>query len=240
MAASMTDRLGQFLNGLNDKYEPHVRQHLAKVYMMLCGTAAITATGSMLQMKNIIDLGMLAAIGSLLLVLGLHFYRDNGKNYYNRVAMLYAFGFCSGQTMGPLLQYVVSVNPSIIVTALVGTVVTFASLSVAALLAERGQFLFLGGILVSVINTMTLLSILNMFFKSMFVQMGQLYIGVFVMAAFVLFDTQNIIEKVRIGNRDVVQHSLDLFFDVLSMFRRLLIILTQKEERRREDQRKRR
>ena len=57
---------------------------------------------------------------------------------------------------------------------------------------------------------------------------SQLYVGVFVMAAFVLFDTQNIIEKVRIGNRDVVQHSLDLFFDVLSMFRRLLIILTQK------------
>lgn len=48
------------------------------------------------------------------------------------------------------------------------------------------------------------------------------------MAGFILFDTQNIVEKVRYGNRDVVQHALDLFFDVLSMFRRLLIILTQK------------
>lgn len=48
------------------------------------------------------------------------------------------------------------------------------------------------------------------------------------MAAFVVFDTQNIVEKCRAGNRDVVQHALDLFFDVLSMFRRLLIILTQK------------
>lgn len=48
------------------------------------------------------------------------------------------------------------------------------------------------------------------------------------MAAFILFDTHNIIEKVRAGNSDVVQHSLDLFFDVLSMFRRLIIILTQK------------
>lgn len=57
---------------------------------------------------------------------------------------------------------------------------------------------------------------------------GQLYIGVLVMAAFVLFDTQNIVEKVRAGSTDVVQHSMDLFFDVLSLFRRLLIILTQK------------
>lgn len=238
--ATLGDRFNRFTTGLGDKYEPYVRQHLAKVYMMLSGTAAITACGAILQMRRIVDLGILAALGSLILVLGLHFYRDNGKNYYNRVAMLYAFGFCSGQSMGPLLRYVVSVNPSIILTALVGTMVTFVSLSVAALLAQRGQYLFLGGILASVINTMTLLSILNIFFKSMFVQMGQLYIGVIVMAGFVLFDTQNIIEKVRMGNRDVVQHSLDLFFDVLSMFRRLLIILTQKEERKREEQRKRR
>lgn len=62
----------------------------------------------------------------------------------------------------------------------------------------------------------------------LFILQGQLYIGVIVMAGFILFDTQNIVEKVRIGNRDVVQHALDLFFDVLSMFRRLLIILTQK------------
>lgn len=48
------------------------------------------------------------------------------------------------------------------------------------------------------------------------------------MAAFILFDTQHIIEKVRNGNRDVVQHALDLFFDILSIFRRLIIILTQK------------
>ncbi|XP_005187554.1 bax inhibitor 1 [Musca domestica] len=230
----------RFTNGLNQKYEPYVQQHLAKVYMMLGGTSAVTAIGSILQMKRYVDLGILAALGTLFLVLGLHFYRDNGKNYYTRVAMLYGFGFCSGQTLGPLLSYVVSVDPSIIVTALVGTFITFASLSIAALLAGRGQYLFLGGILISVINTMTLLSILNIFFKSMFVQMAQLYVGVIVMAGFILFDTQNIVEKVRYGNRDVVQHALDLFFDVLSMFRRLLIILTQKEERRRENERKRR
>lgn len=139
--------------------------------MMLGGTSAVTAIGSILQMKRYVDLGILAALGTLFLVLGLHFYRDNGKNYYTRVAMLYGFGFCSGQTLGPLLSYVVSVDPSIIVTALVGTFITFASLSIAALLAGRGQYLFLGGILISVINTMTLLSILNIFFKSMFVQM---------------------------------------------------------------------
>ncbi|KAM8708906.1 hypothetical protein ACLKA7_015815 [Drosophila subpalustris] len=223
----------------SDSDEPYVRQHLSKVYMVLASTTAAAAGGALLQMQNMFDLGMLAAIASLVLVLGLHFYKDDGKNYYTRLGMLYAFGFCSGQTLGPLLGYIVSINPAIILTALTGTFVTFGSLSLAALLAEQGKYLYLGGMLVSVINCMALLSLFNMIFKSYFVQITQLYVGVFVMAAFIVYDTQNIVEKCRMGNRDVVQHALDLFFDVLSMFRRLLIILTQKEEQKQADRRKR-
>lgn len=240
MAATINEHYQRFVRGLGEKYEPHVRDHLSKVYMLLGATTIATAVGSVLQVAHIIDLGILAAIASLGLVLGLHFYRDDGKNYTTRLSMLLAFGFCSGQTMGPLLEYIIDINPSIILTALVSTGVIFASLSLSALFAERGKYLFLGGLLASVINTMAILSLLNMFFRSYFVQMAQLYIGVFVMAAFVLFDTQNIIEKCRMGNRDVVQHALDLFFDVISMFRRLLIILTQKEERRNNDERRKR
>lgn len=222
----------RFTNILGDKYEPFIRHHLAQVYMVLGFTTLSSALGILMHLTHLLDLGVFAAIGSLISVLGLHFYRDDGKNYYMRLGMLLSFGFCSGQTLGPLINYIISVNPTIIFTALVGTVITFASLSLSALLAERGKFLFLGGILVSVINTMALISLFNMFFQSLFVQLTQLYIGVFVMAAFILYDTQNIVEKCRMGNRDVVQHALDLFFDALSMFRRLLIILTQKEERK--------
>lgn len=148
-----------------------MRDHLVKVYLMLGITAATTSLGVLLQMRKILDLGILAAIVSLMLVLGLHFYRDNGKNFYKRVVMLYSFGFCSGQTIGPLLSYVAGINPSIIMTALFGTIITFISLSLAALYAERGKFLMLGGLLVSVINTMALLSLFNMFFQSFFIQM---------------------------------------------------------------------
>ncbi|EDV96146.1 bax inhibitor 1 [Drosophila grimshawi] len=238
-AQYLNDRFQRFRNGISQRYEPYVRQHLAKVYMVLASTTAATAVGSLVQMRGILDLGMLAAIASLVLVLGLHFYKDDGKNYYTRLGMLYGFGFCSGQTLGPLLGYICSINPAIILTALTGTFVTFGSLSLAALLAEQGKYLYLGGILVSVINCMALLSLFNMIFRSYFVQMTQLYVGVFVMAAFIVYDTQNIVEKCRMGNRDVVQHALDLFFDVLSMFRRLLIILTQKEEQKQADRRKR-
>lgn len=138
--------------------------------MVLASTTAASAVGALFQMRGTFDMGMLAAIASLVLVLGLHFYKDDGKNYYTRLGMLYAFGFCSGQTLGPLLDYICSINPAIILTALTGTFVTFGSLSLAALLAEQGKYLYLGGMLVSVINCMALLSLFNMIFKSYFVQ----------------------------------------------------------------------
>lgn len=79
-----------------------------------------------------------------------------------------------------------------------------------------------------------LISIVFFFFNFRF--QAHLYVGLIAMAAFVLFDTQAIMEKRRAGSTDCIKHSLDLFFDLVSIFRRLLIILTQKEER---EQRKR-
>lgn len=57
---------------------------------------------------------------------------------------------------------------------------------------------------------------------------AHLYLGLMLMCGFVLFDTQLIIEKRRMGSKDFVQHALELFIDFIGMFRRLVIILTQK------------
>jgi Bax inhibitor 1 len=140
--------------------------------------------------------------------------------------------------MGLLLELVIMVNPQIIVTALVGTTVVFVSLSLTALFAQRGQYLFLGGILMSVLSTMMMISLGNLFFKSYFVNQVQLYVGLAAMAGFILFDTQIIMEKCRMGNKDYIGHSLDLFYDFVTMFRKLLIILTQKECQRDNKKRK--
>lgn len=130
--------------------------------------------------------------------------------------------------MGLLLEHVIYINPQIIVTALFGSSVVFVSLSLAALLAKRGKFMFLGGFLFSIISTMTLVGLGNLFFRSYIINEIQMYVGLAAMSAFILYDTQMIMEKYRIGHRDCVAHSLDLFFDFISVFRRLLIILTQK------------
>jgi len=239
--ATMNDGFTNFFTKLagniNSKIEPNVRYHLVKVYSCLTATTLCAAIGAFVHLFGIWEAGLLSALGSLGLVLLLSTTVDNSKNFYTRLGMLLGFGLLSGHSLGPLLDHVIAVNPQIVLTALVGTSVVFISLSCAALLAERGKFLFLGGMLMSVLSTVTLVSLANLFLQSQAIYQAHLYIGLFVMSAFILYDTQAIMEKRRAGNTDFVKHSLDLFFDLATVFRRLLIILTQKEER---DQRKRR
>ncbi|KAJ6641468.1 Bax inhibitor 1 [Pseudolycoriella hygida] len=239
--ATENDNFSNFFTKLagniNSKIEPTVRYHLVKVYTCLTATTLCAAIGAFVHLFGIWEAGLLSALGSLGLVLWLSTTADNSKNFYSRLGMLLGFGLLSGHSLGPLLDHVIAVNPQIIITALVGTSVVFISLSCAALLAERGQFLFLGGLLMSVLSTVTLVSLANLFLQSYAIYQAHLYIGLFVMSAFVLYDTQAIMEKRRAGSTDFVKHSLDLFFDLATVFRRLLIILTQKEER---NQRKRR
>jgi len=239
--ATMNDGFTNFFTKLagniNSKIEPNVRYHLVKVYSCLTATTLCAAIGAFVHLFGIWEAGLLSALGSLGLVLLLSTNVDNSKNFYTRLGMLLGFGLLSGHSLGPLLDHVIAVNPQIVLTALVGTSVVFISLSCAALLAERGKFLFLGGMLMSVLSTVTLVSLANLFLQSQAIYQAHLYIGLFVMSAFILYDTQAIMEKRRAGNTDFVKHSLDLFFDLATVFRRLLIILTQKEER---DQRKRR
>lgn len=219
------------MRNMGQKLEPSLRYHLSKVYACLMATCAAATIGSIIHLKGIWEAGLLSAFISLGLVLGLVFTPDNGKNFNVRLAMLLGFGAFTGHSLGLLLEQVIYINPAIVVTALVGTTTIFSSLSAAAVLAKRGSYLFLGGILMSTLGAMALISLGNLLFRSYFIQEVNLYVGLAVMSGFVLFDTQMIMEKHRMGSNDCIAHSLDLFYDVVSIFRRLLIILANKEER---------
>lgn len=220
----------RFMRNMGQNLEPSVRYHLSKVYACLTATCAAATVGSIIHLQGIWQAGLLSALISLGLVLGLVFTPDNGKNFNLRLGLLLGFGAFSGHSLGLLLEQVIFINPAIVVTALVGTTTIFTCLSAAAVLAKRGSYLFLGGILMSTLSAMFLISLGNLLFRSYFVHELNLYLGLAVMSGFVLFDTQMIMEKHRMGSNDCIAHSLDLFYDVISIFRRLLIILTQKEQ----------
>lgn len=228
----MTDVVNTFINSFQNKLEPPVRQHLKNVYACLTMATMASAVGASVHLfTNILQAGFISAIGALIcFFLLISTPDDDGKKLHLRMGYLLGFAALSGVGMGPLLEHVLYVDPSIIITALLGTTLVFVSFSICAMLAERGRWLYLGGTLMTLMSTLLILSLANLLFASTLIFQVHLYLGLFAMCAFVLYDTQLIIEKRRMGSKDFVAHSLDLFVDFIGIFRRLLIILTQKEQ----------
>jgi FtsH-binding integral membrane protein len=226
MAAVLNTFVRSFSNTLN---EP-VRQHLKNVYGCLSLSTVSAAVGAYVHMHTqLLQASLLTTIGSFGLLIALMSTPDNGKNQKLRLGYLLCFAFLSGLGMGPLLELVISIDPSIVVTALVGTALIFVSFSISALLAKRGRWLYLGGTVMSMLNVMLLFSLLNLFLRSSLISQAQIYLGFFMVCGFIIYDTQLIIEKYHAGSRDFIMHSLDLFIDFAALFRDLLLILTQKE-----------
>ncbi|XP_034840758.1 bax inhibitor 1 [Maniola hyperantus] len=229
----MAPNIQTFINSFQNRLEPPVRQHLKNVYgtlMMTCGAAS---AGVYVDMYTRFQAGILSTIAGAALMLMLIATPDTGKNTKLRLGYLLGFGLATGMGLGPLLEYVSIIDPAIIVTALLGTTLVFVCFSIAAMLGERGSWLFLGGPLMTLITSMSLMTLMNLFMQSFILSQIHIYVGLMAMCGFVLFDTQLIIEKRRMGSKDFVQHALELFIDFVGMFRRLLIILTQKEENNR-------
>ncbi|XP_012540498.1 bax inhibitor 1 [Monomorium pharaonis] len=230
MASSTIPNLNAFFNSFSTTLNSPVKQHLKNVYGCLSLSTVSAAAGAYVHMyTQLLQANLLTTIGTMGLLIALMSTPYDGKNQKLRLGYLLGFTFLSGLGLGPLLELVVSIDPSIVMTALVGTTVIFVSFSLSALLAPRGRWLYLGGILMSMLNIMLISSFVNLFLRSFFIMQAHLYLGFFLMCGFVIYDTQLIIEKYHMGSRDFIMHSLDLFIDFVSVFRHLLVILTQKE-----------
>lgn len=235
--ASTTNRRTSFsinaaIRNFNSTLEPPIQHHLKQVYTCLTMSTLAAAAGAYVHLfTNILSgnfLTSFVAIGFLLTLFATP--DESGKNAKTRIGLLLGFSFFTGLGLGPLLDTVIRINPAIISTAFLSTAVLFTCFSLCALLSPRGQYLFLGAPLLSMFSLLSILFLANIFIGSVLVFQAYLYFGFAVMCGFVLYDTQLIIEKRRIGDKDYVWHSVDLFIDFINIFRYLLIILAQKED----------
>merc|ERR1719333_2114353 len=125
-------------------------------------------------------------------------------------------------------------NPSIVPTAFMVTATIFGCFTGASLMAPDGKYLYLGGTLMSGLSTLMWLGLANIFFRSQLLFQAHIWLGLAVFCGFIMFNTQLIIMKVRMGDKDFIAHSLDLFIDFVQVFRKVLILLMQKEGRKEE------
>lgn len=220
-----------------------VQHHLQRVYTTLAATVLLSAVGvyihTLLNIGGIIT-SLLFIAASAWLAATPHTPQDETK----RLSLLGAAALLEGASLGTLVAQVLEFDPSIVMVAFLGSTAIFACFSGAALLAKRREYLFLGGILSSVISTMAMMQFGSLFFgRGAFMFNVELYLGLAVFVGYVLFDTQMIIERASLGDFDYIKHTMDLFLDFAAIFVRILIILTKnagERERKERERRKRR
>ncbi|KAH1176568.1 hypothetical protein KIL84_021302 [Mauremys mutica] len=207
------------------------QQHLKRVYASFALCMFVAATGAYINVvTHLLRFSLLSGLGSLGLLIWLMATPHSRETEQKRLGILAGFALLTGANLGPLLEMCITINPSIIPTAFLGTAVIFSCFSLSALYARRRSFLYLGGFLLSGLSLMLLFSLINVFVGSTWLFTANLYLGLMVMCGFVLFDTQLIIEKAESGDKDYIWHCVDLFLDFINIFRELMILLGMNEE----------
>jgi len=217
-------------------FDSKVSKHLRDVYATLCFTILAAAAGSYCHLQTHVG-GAFTGIAGMLLAMYLMSTAGNNGFDMTRFGLLLGFGFLKGLSLGGLIEHALYIDPSLVVTALLATTVVFGCFSACAMFAKRRSYLYLGGILGSVMFYMAIASLANLFLGWHIIQEVQIYLGLLVFSGYVVFDTQVIIEKASQGQTDVVKHSLELFIDFAAIFVRILIILMRNKES--DDRRKR-
>lgn len=117
------------------------------------------------------------------------------------------------------------IDPRLIILTLFGSSALFLFLTLTANFFYNRGYIFTSGKLIIVSNIMAIMNILNWFIKSNQIQNMLIHLGVAVTAGFVLYDTQLVMEKFRSGDQDSINHSLCLFFDLISLSRKGLMLV---------------
>lgn len=217
---------------------PVVQTHLKRVYLTLCCALVASAFGAYLHVLWNIG-GLLTTfgfLGSMIWLLSSPPYEEK-----KRLSLLLLSAVLEGASIGPLIKLGIDIDPSILITAFVGTAVAFVCFSAAAMLARRREYLYLGGLLSSGVSMLLWLQLASSIFGgSAAVFKFELYFGLLVFVGYMVVDTQEIIEKAHQGDMDYVKHALTLFTDFVAVFVRILIIMLKNASEKEEKKKKRR
>ena len=225
------------------------RTHLVRVYRLLAVTVACAAIGCLAHLRysvggaitHFLSVGLAVAIAATS-------FSDSPptsswlKGIENSHVLLAAFGFCQGASIGPLVQMALYVDPSLILTALLLTANTFVCFSLTALFVPRRSLMALAGFLSSSLTFLFWLSLLSMFYPTVWAFKLQLYLGLAVFCGYVVVDTQQIIDRAdqSYGRApSVTQDAMRLFTNLIAIFVRILIILIQNSGKKEEEQQRR-
>lgn len=190
--------------------------------------------------------GWLPLLVMLASMLAVRHMQATERNSAVRHSALYAFGFGEGWIAAPMVNSILLLDPTAVLMALVSTVLIFVSFTMSAICSPRRQYIYLGGLIGTLVSLMAVATLGNIFVRSASLATAELYIGLFVFSMYIPYHTQVIIERAEgsQGQQDAVVHALTLFTDIASIFVRLLKIIYRHQQgnrtsKRRDDHRRR-
>ena len=137
---------------LSDK----TQSHLVRVYTMLVVCSLVCAFGMYVNTAIILS-GFFLNLLSIVLSCYFIYQVVNRENLEeSRLIYLGALAFQMGFLVGPAMHLLVEIHPQIVVQALLYTGASFTSFSLISLLSKRRSFLFLGSIIVTMMQAMLL------------------------------------------------------------------------------------
>jgi modulator of FtsH protease len=193
---------------------------IKNTYILLSMTLIFAAFTAFVSVSAGISHGI-GFVSSIIAIGMLWFVLPKTANSGAGIPVIFAITGLFGFGLGPMLSYYLSVNPSIVMTALGGTGAIFLGLSGYAL-TTRKDFSFLGGFVMIGMLVVFGAAILNIFLgiPALFLAINAAV--VLIMSAFILWETSSLVNG---GETNYIMAAAGLFLSILNMFQALLHLL---------------
>ena len=216
---------------------PRVKEHLNQVYGTLsigCLFAAATCMYTPVALAENFLFLIVSIIATIGLLIAMHQKKGN-QDHGTKFVCFLAITAIDGALLKPLMNVAASIDPAIIVNALVYTGIIFGSFTLTSLMTKRRSMLFLGGFLSSLLLGLSFGMLISFFTGiSMMSYLAYNVLTLVIFSLYVIYDTQLIVEKAHLGDFDYNIHALELFIDLVRIFVRIvriLIILSDKKKK---------
>lgn len=193
---------------------------IRSTYQLLSMTLIFSAFAAYLSiaMQASQGMGLVATIAAIVM---LWFVLPRTANSATGIPVIFAITGLLGFGIGPMVAYYLSVNPSIVMTALGGTGIIFLGLSGYAL-TTRKDFSFMGGFLMVGMLVIIGASLLNLFLGIPALSLTVSAAVIMIMSGFILYETSSIIHG---GETNYIMATASLFLSIINLFQALLHLL---------------
>lgn len=193
---------------------------LRNTYALLSMTLLFSAVMASVGVFANISYGV-ALIADIVAIVMLWFVLPRTANSATGIPVIFAVTGLLGFGLGPVLNYYLAINPSIVMTAFGGTAVIFLGLSGYAL-TTRKDFSFMAGFLMVGFFVVLAAALLNIFLEIPALFLAVNAAIVLIMSGFILFQTSSIIHG---GETNYIMATAGIFLSILNLFTALLHLL---------------